>query len=86
MSTATHRTLVQVSPRGVITLPADVRAEAGIAPGDTLVVTVEDGRVVLQPAVVLPVETYSDERIDEFRRAADMTADQVSEAREKWGL
>ena len=48
--------------------------------------TVEGGRVVLQRAVVLPVEEYDDERVEEFRKAADMTASQVSEARRKWGL
>ena len=86
MPEALPRTLVQVSPRGGLTLPADLRRQAGVRPGDTLVVTVEDGRIVLQPAVVLPVERYTDERIRDFREAADLTEGQVAEARAKWGL
>jgi AbrB family looped-hinge helix DNA binding protein len=85
MSEAT-RTLVQVSPRGGLTLPAEVRNAAGVRPGDTLVVTIEDGRIVLEPAVVLPVEMYSEERIEEFRESGDLSAGQVAEARRKWGL
>jgi AbrB family looped-hinge helix DNA binding protein len=80
------RTLVQVSPRGQLTLPAEVRSAVGVRAGDTLVVTVEQGRIVLQRAVVLPVEAYDDERMEEFREAADLTAAQVAEVRRKWGI
>jgi len=69
-----------------LTLPSDVREAAGVAPGDTLVVSVEEGRIVLRRAVVLPVETYDDARIGAFREAADLTASQVAEVRRKWGL
>lgn len=78
--------LVQLSPRGQLTLPSEVRASLGLTGGDTLVVTVEDGRIVLTRAVVLPVETYDDERIAEFREATELTPDQVAEARARWGL
>lgn len=80
------RALVQLSPRGQITLPAEIREAVGLSPGDTLVVTVEEGRVLLRRAVVLPVESYDDARLEEFREAADLTASQVAEIRRKWGL
>ncbi len=37
----------QISKRGQITLPADVRKALGLKPGDTLVVRLEAGRIVL---------------------------------------
>lgn len=80
------RTLVQLSPRGQITLPAEVRAAVGVGAGDTLVVSVEEGRIVLRRAVVLPVESYDDARMEEFREAAHLTASQVAEVRRKWGV
>ena len=39
---------VTVNPQGRVLIPAQVRREAGIAPGSTLIVHVEDGRVVLE--------------------------------------
>jgi AbrB family looped-hinge helix DNA binding protein len=80
------RTLVQVSTRGQLTLPAEVRAAAGVAAGDTLLVTVEEGGIVLRRAVVLPVETYDDARLEEFRAAAGLSEADVAEIRRKWRL
>jgi len=78
--------IAQISKRGQITLPAGVRKALGLEPGDTLVVRVEEGKVVLEPAVVLPLEVYSSERVEEFRRAADVDSDEVAAFRKAWGL
>lgn len=86
MSKAKPQAVVQVSPRGGLTLPADVRRALGVHAGDTLVVTVEDGRILLQPAVVVPVERYSDERVREFGEAAKMSPAEIGKARRKWGV
>ena len=40
---------VRVGPEGRVLIPAAVRRAAGIQPGTSLVVRVEDGRVVLIP-------------------------------------
>lgn len=85
-ATLPDRTLVQVSPRGQLTLPAEVRVALGIEAGDTLVVSIEDGGIVMRRAVVLPAEEYDDERIAEFRKSAELSDSQVSEVRAKWGL
>lgn len=77
--------VVQVSPRGGLTLPAEIRREAGVHAGDTLVVSVEDGRILLQPAVVVPVERYTDERVREFAASAEMTPKEIARAKRKWG-
>jgi antitoxin PrlF len=87
MSVAAKRlALVQLSPRGQVTLPIDVRRVLGVKAGDAMVVSVEGGRIVLSPAVVTPVERYTDERLAEFEQASQMTAAELGAARTKWGL
>jgi antitoxin PrlF len=67
-------------------LPAEVRKAMGLKPGDTLVVSLEEGRLVLEPAVVLPIELYTEERVEEFARAAEMSAEEMARARRRWGV
>jgi AbrB family looped-hinge helix DNA binding protein len=86
MSQPAKQSVVQLSPRGQITLPADVRKEVGFSPGDTLVLKVEGGRVVLEAAMVLPVERYSDKRVQDFAQAAQMSDKELMKARKAWGL
>jgi AbrB family looped-hinge helix DNA binding protein len=77
-------TTTQISTRGQITLPADTRRQLGLKPGDTLLVHLEGGRIILDPAVVLPVERYTDERIAEFAKQAAMTPAELEQARHLW--
>jgi AbrB family looped-hinge helix DNA binding protein len=76
----------QVGTRGQITLPAEIRKAVGLRSGDTLLVRVEEGKVVLEPAVVLPLELYTEDRVSEFARAAEMSDEEVARARRRWGL
>ena len=76
----------QLGTRGQITLPAEVRRAVGLRPGDTLLVRVVEGRVVLEPAVVMPLELYTEERAAEFARAAEMSEEELARARRRWGL
>jgi len=77
--------ITQISKRGQITLPAEVRKMLGLEPGDTLVVRVEEGRIVLEPAVVLPLELYSDERIEEFEKNAEVSPEALEAFKKAWG-
>ncbi len=79
-------TVVQLSPRGQVTLPARVRKALGLEPGDNLVISVEGDRAVIEPAVVVPIERYTDERTKEFQEAARLSPDEVRKARRKWRL
>ncbi|GIW26258.1 AbrB/MazE/SpoVT family DNA-binding domain-containing protein [Meiothermus sp.] len=78
--------VTQVSPRGQITLPASVRKALGLKAGDALLLRVEEGRVVLEPARVLPLEAYTEERIKEFNRAAEVSEEELAAFRKAWGL
>lgn len=58
-----------VSRRGVVTLPAKLRQALGIKADDQLIAETTPQGLLLRPAVTLPVEIYSDERIREFDEA-----------------
>ena len=63
-----------VSSRGQITLPAQLRKRLGIKGGDVVILEDRGGEVVLKPGIVLPVQHYTDEQIEDW----DL-ADQLSE-------
>jgi len=42
------------------------------------------GRIVLDPAVVLPVEIYTEKRIAEFAEQATMTTEELEKAQHYW--
>lgn len=58
-----------VSKRGVVTLPAKLRRAAGICPEEPIIAETDGNGLILHPAVTLPVEIYTDERVAEFAAA-----------------
>lgn len=60
---------VTVTSRGVVTLPAKLRAAVGIRADDQLIVEATPEGLLLRPAVTLPVEIYSPSREREFDEA-----------------
>lgn len=73
-------TLVQLSGRGQITLPAEVRKALSLRSGDAFQVRIEDGRIVLEPVEVTPVELYTEERVKEFAVRVFLDANALSSA------
>ena len=57
------RESVVVSNRGQITLPAKIRKRLGIRAGGLILLEERGEEVVLRPAAVVEVETYSDQQI-----------------------
>lgn len=57
------RESVVVSNRGQITLPAKIRKRLGIRAGGLILLEQRGEEVVLRPAAVVEVETYSDQQI-----------------------
>jgi AbrB family looped-hinge helix DNA binding protein len=51
---------VMVSGRGQITLPVKIRKLLGIQSGGIVIVEDRDREVILRPASVVEIETYSD--------------------------
>lgn len=46
--------ILTLQKRGTITVSNDLRKRLGITPGDPLLVTIENGRLVLTPVSVVP--------------------------------
>jgi len=61
---------IVVSGRGQITLPASMRKRLGIKAGGVLVVEDRNGELVLRPAAVVELDTYTDEEIGRWDRLA----------------
>ncbi len=59
---------IVVSGRGQITLPASMRKRLGIKAGGVLVVEDRKGELVLRPAAVVELDTYTDEEIARWER------------------
>ncbi len=55
-----------VSSRGQITLPASIRKRLGIQSGGIVTIEEKDNVVVLRPAAVVEIETFSDEDIAQW--------------------
>jgi AbrB family looped-hinge helix DNA binding protein len=67
--------LVKLGKKGQVSIPRSVLKRLGIESDAALLVdTTADGAIVLRPAAVYPIETYSDERIREFDEADRMDA------------
>lgn len=68
------RTLVAVNAQGRVTLPADVRRRLHLSDGSQLEVAIEQDRVTLRPAKVIPAEdawAYTPENLAGIRRALE---------------
>ena len=60
------KTTVTVNKRGTITLPMKIRKALGLKPEDHLIAEMTPEGLLLRPAVTVPVEIYSTERVEEF--------------------
>ena len=60
------RTKVTLNDRGVITIPAGLREAYGLEANDELIIEDTDQGILLRPAVSVPIELYTEERIAEF--------------------
>jgi antitoxin PrlF len=63
------KTTLTITSRGVVTLPAKLRQALGLKADDQLIAETTPDGLLLRPAVTLPVEMYSEERIREFDEA-----------------
>lgn len=57
---------IRVGKRGTVVLPAKLRRRFGMEEGAMIIAEAVDDGILLRPAVVLPVEQYTDARKAEF--------------------
>jgi len=61
--------VITVNERGALTLPKEAREKLGVTRGGQLIIDMdENGEVILRAGVVIPVEIYTAERIEEFQK------------------
>lgn len=77
------KTPLLVSQRGQITLPADVRKRLGIKEGGIVTVEERQGELIVRPAAVLELETYSDEDIARWDREDELPQQQKQRLQRK---
>ncbi len=58
-----------INSRGVVTLPAKLRQAMGLKTDDQLIAETTPQGLLLRPAVTLPLELYTAERVREFDKA-----------------
>lgn len=81
---ARMKTTSTITARGVVTLPIELRRAMGLRPDDQLIAETTPDGLLLRPAVTLPIEVYTDERVREFDEAeAELAAFMTTGAKGK---
>ena len=70
----------KVGKRGTVVIPARLRKRFGIEEGSLIIAEERGDGILLRPAVALPVEVYSQERIAEFLLSNAVDAEDYAEA------
>lgn len=77
---------VKLGKKGQLSVPKKILDELGLAGDDVLLIeTTPEGGILLQPATVYPIETYSAERTTEFLAEDTMTDELHALLAEKLG-
>jgi len=66
MRTRNDNETSKVGKRGTVVIPARLRRRFGIEEGSLIIAEERGDGILIRPAVALPVEIYTDERIAEF--------------------
>ena len=61
--------ILTMNSRGVVTLPAKLRQAMGLKADDPLIAETTPQGLLLRPAITLPLEIYTDQRLAEFEQA-----------------
>jgi AbrB family looped-hinge helix DNA binding protein len=70
----------KVGKRGAIVIPARLRKRFGIEEGALVIAEEREDGVLIRPAVVVPLEAYSPERVAEFLLTNAVDADDYAKA------
>ncbi len=69
--------MTRLGKKGQVSIPKAVLDRLGLEPETVLLVeSSDDGAIVLRPAGVYPVETYSNARVSEFLEEDQMTREE----------
>lgn len=62
------KSLIQINERGTFTLPKQLRAKYGFVGGGIAIVEDTAEGILIRPSETYPIEIYSEERMEEFRK------------------
>lgn len=78
------QTTVKLGKRGTFVVPNKIRQQAGLKEDDLCLVDIDNfGRIIIEPAVALPVETYSNTRKAELLLSSAVDEKDYQEARKE---
>lgn len=71
--------IIKIQPKGLITIPKDLREELGLKENEFARVKKEKGRLIIEPVRILPysVRSYTDKEIDEFLKEDQKETNQL---------
>lgn len=78
-----ERPSTKVGKRGTVVIPAEIRRRYSIDEGSVLIVAERAEGILLQPATLTPIETYTDERKAEFLLSNAVDAEDYARAIEE---
>jgi len=70
----------KVGKRGTVVIPAKLRKRFGIREGTLVIAEARDDGILIRPAVALPIEVYSPERVAEFLLTNALDAEDYEDA------
>jgi len=68
MQTQTIEEIVKMQPKGLLTIPVNIRKKYGFSENDFIRIKATAGKVYLEPVRTLsyPVRSYTDKELEEF--------------------
>jgi AbrB family looped-hinge helix DNA binding protein len=66
---------ITIGRRGAITIPAKMRKKYGLEQNGELLAETTDQGILLRPAVSIPIEMYTEERIAEFAEEDELVGE-----------
>jgi AbrB family looped-hinge helix DNA binding protein len=78
--------VIKLGKKGQVSIPKSILSQLGL-PSETLLLveTTQEGGILLQPAGVYPIEVYSQERLEAFVEADQLTVEEAQAITAKLG-
>ena len=78
--------VIKLGKKGQVSIPKSILSQLDL-PSETLLLvkTTQEGRILLQPAGVYPIEVYSQERLEAFAEADQLTVEEAQAITAKLG-
>ena len=78
--------VIKLGKKGQVSIPKSILSQLGLSSETLLLVeTTQEGGILLQPAGVYPIEVYSQERLEAFAEADQLTVEEAQAITAKLG-